>query len=199
MITAESEPQEMQGELEGDPIPLRSESDIICMKSEVVLIGGQEYEIKPAKYKLGTQWRNEFADFLGRVNSNGLRTDTKALMALLNSAISDRQPLTEEQLNALLPDPGPEEVAAMRKFNIVDMGEQMLDLVKLYSPYLDWEALEEEIYDYEIGEVFRVICRMALPFRDDLRRSMETDQPKTKAFPKGSLDLKKALEGGAAQ
>lgn len=170
---------DMEGVVE-TPLPLRSESDVVMMNSEIVTFGGEKFEIQPLPYKKGIVWRKELDNLIKEVGDNTAEADVTTLIKMVNAIVKGHQDgknkFDEKELMENIRSKDSKSADEVRDFNLNQFPEKMLYLIKSYTPYLDWDSIEDKIYDFEIAKAFRVVCRMALPFGDSLRLALTVDQ-----------------------
>jgi len=112
----------------------RTEEQKLVQAPIIVVLGGQEYEIKPLVIKESRAWRAEVAKVIG-------------LLPQMASFTTDH------------PDEFQAGIAAI----LVGMPDQVVDLVFSYAPELNREEIEEVATDAEIARAFEQISEVAFP------------------------------------
>ena len=123
----------------------RTEEEKLAKASLKVMLGGQEYEIKPLVIRDSRPWRKDVADTLA-----SLPVDTK---------------VTTKDIDLF---------GKVIKSSLFEMPNKVIDLFFGYAKDLDREEIEGIATDGEMAKAFLEVVEMAFPLAKSLMGGMET-------------------------
>lgn len=122
----------------------RSEEQKVFQEPIKVILGGQEYEIKPLVIKYSRPWRKKVVDLVATLPKYALVDTSK-----------------------------PEEFEQAIKLLMVESQDAIIDLFFEYAKELDQGKIEEKATEGEIAIAFQVVMNLAFPLSETLPALLE--------------------------